>query len=39
MTETEAMTNEFQHGLSTLFSGESLAGANRFQQGQGKHGK
>ncbi len=38
MTEKEAMANEFQHGLSTLFSGESLAGASRFQQGEGKHG-
>lgn len=39
MSESEALANEFQHGLNTLYSGESVAGANRFQQGEGKHGK
>lgn len=39
MSESEALANEFQHGLNTLYSGESVAGATRFQQGEGKHGK
>ena len=38
MDESAAITNEFQHGLATLKSGETLAGASRFTQGSGRHG-
>jgi enoyl-CoA hydratase len=38
MDETAAIANEFKHGLSTLKSGESLAGASRFTSGRGRHG-
>jgi enoyl-CoA hydratase len=34
----EAMRNEFQHGLSTIKSGETLEGASRFFSGAGRHG-
>lgn len=34
-----AMANEFQGGLSVIQSGESEAGAQRFTQGEGRHGK
>jgi enoyl-CoA hydratase len=30
---------EFQLGMKTLFSGESVSGAGRFTQGEGKHGQ
>ncbi len=33
-----AMANEFQHGLATLASGESLQGSARFASGSGRHG-
>jgi enoyl-CoA hydratase len=36
--EPEAIQNEFRHGLNTLKSGETLAGASRFTQGTGRHG-
>lgn len=35
----EALRNEFGHGLKTLASGESVAGAGRFSGGEGKGGK
>ncbi len=35
----EALQNEFRHGVATLASGETLAGAQRFAQGAGRHGK
>jgi enoyl-CoA hydratase len=35
----EAMDNEFEHGLKTLQSGETLEGARRFLKGTGKHGQ
>ncbi len=35
---TQAMANEFTHGLKTLESGEWLQGATRFGEGEGKHG-
>jgi enoyl-CoA hydratase len=38
MDESAAIANEFQHGLATLKSGETLAGASRFTQGSGRHG-
>lgn len=36
--ESEAMSNEFKHGLATLQSGETLSGAGRFTDGVGRHG-
>lgn len=38
MSETEALRNEFRHGLETLASGETGAGAQRFSAGVGRHG-
>ncbi len=38
MPEGEAMRNELQLGIETIESGETVAGATRFQQGQGRHG-
>ena len=35
----EAMANEFGLGLVTVQSGETLAGAGRFADGAGRHGK
>lgn len=37
--EHGALKNEFSHGLRTLQSGETLAGAGRFTGGSGRHGK
>jgi enoyl-CoA hydratase len=34
----EGLALEFRHGLATLASGESLAGASRFVAGAGRHG-
>ncbi|SER07118.1 enoyl-CoA hydratase [Solimonas aquatica] len=39
LSETAAIQNEFALGLATLQSGESRAGAQRFAQGQGRHGE
>ena len=39
LSETEAMAQEFALGLSTLESGETVAGASRFRAGQGRHGQ
>ena len=39
MGEAEAIRNEFAHGMQTLQSGETLAGAGRFTRGTGKHGQ
>jgi enoyl-CoA hydratase len=33
-----ALRNEFDHGMDTLASGETLAGARRFADGEGRHG-
>jgi enoyl-CoA hydratase len=38
LDERAAIANEFRHGLATLDSGESLAGAARFAAGAGRHG-
>lgn len=35
----EAMRNELRRGRSVLESGETVAGAQRFADGQGRHGK
>ncbi|MGH7840438.1 MAG: enoyl-CoA hydratase-related protein, partial [Candidatus Binataceae bacterium] len=34
-----ALSNEAQLGLATVRSGETVAGASRFAQGAGRHGK
>ena len=34
----EALRNEFRYGLSTIQSGETAQGANRFLSGAGRHG-
>ena len=38
MAESAAIANEFDHGLATLQSGETVSGASRFRDGQGRHG-
>jgi len=35
----DAMHNELQRGLATIASGENQAGAERFTQGSGRHGR
>ena len=39
LAEDEAIENEVRLGLETLRSGETAAGAQRFAQGEGRHGK
>ena len=36
--EDRAMRREFERGLATLASGESVEGATRFAEGEGRHG-
>ncbi|HEV1998803.1 MAG TPA: crotonase/enoyl-CoA hydratase family protein [Candidatus Dormibacteraeota bacterium] len=38
MSEGEATINEFRHGMQTISSGETLAGAEAFRSGRGRHG-
>ena len=38
MDEAAALANEFQHGLATIVSGETAAGAQGFASGEGRHG-
>ena len=38
MDERDAISNEFEHGMRTLQSGETVAGASRFTEGTGRHG-
>lgn len=38
MSEAEATLNEFRHGLDTIASGETAAGAMGFSAGEGRHG-
>ncbi len=33
-----ALANEFAHGMRTIVSGETVAGASRFAAGAGRHG-
>ncbi len=35
---TEAMRNEFRRGIQVIESGETVAGAQRFASGEGRHG-
>ena len=39
MSLPDAIANEFRHGAQTLASGETLAGATRFSNGAGRHGR
>lgn len=39
MDEMDAILNEFEHGLRAMQSGETEAGASRFTDGTGRHGK
>jgi enoyl-CoA hydratase len=39
MDESSALTNEFDHGLATLRSGETLAGVAQFGGGKGRGGR
>jgi enoyl-CoA hydratase len=39
MEEAAAMRNEFRHGMTTMASGESHAGASDFAKGAGRHGR
>jgi enoyl-CoA hydratase len=38
MPFSQAMADEFEHGVSVIQSGESLEGATRFSKGQGRRG-
>ena len=35
----EALRNECRHGQASLASGEATAGAGRFREGEGRHGR
>lgn len=35
----EALASEYRHGIATIESGETRAGAERFRSGVGRHGK
>jgi enoyl-CoA hydratase len=39
LAESEALRREFELGMQTLRSGETVAGATRFTEGVGRHGK
>lgn len=39
LSEAAALAQEFEHGLKTLASGETQAGAARFSGGAGRHGQ
>jgi enoyl-CoA hydratase len=36
---SDAMENEFKHGIEVIMSGETVEGATSFSKGTGKHGK
>ncbi|HEX8862380.1 MAG TPA: crotonase/enoyl-CoA hydratase family protein [Actinomycetes bacterium] len=38
LDDEAAVANELRHGMATLASGESVAGATRFASGAGRHG-
>ena len=38
LDESDAIQNEFKLGLKTLSSGETVSGALRFKEGEGRHG-
>ena len=39
MTEDNAMRNELGLGIATIESGETVEGATRFRDGEGRHGE
>ncbi len=39
LAEAKALRNEFRHGLQTVSSGETAAGAERFRAGAGRHAR
>jgi enoyl-CoA hydratase len=39
LSEQDAITNEINHGLATVASGETASGAATFGRGAGRHGK
>jgi enoyl-CoA hydratase len=39
LSEDDAIQNELRHGLATVRSGETQAGAARFRGGEGRHGR
>jgi len=39
LAEPQALVNEVRHGLATIASGETAAGAARFSTGAGRHGE
>jgi enoyl-CoA hydratase len=39
LDEESAIRNELERGLTTIASGEALAGATRFVSGEGRHGR
>ncbi len=39
MPLADALSNEYRHGIATIESGETRAGAERFASGVGRHGK
>jgi enoyl-CoA hydratase len=39
LDEDAAIQNEFRLGLATLASGETVSGASRFRDGEGRHGQ
>lgn len=39
LEEPAAIQNEFRLGLATLASGETVSGASRFRDGEGRHGQ
>ncbi len=39
MPLADALSNEYRHGIATIESGETRAGAQRFASGVGRHGK
>jgi enoyl-CoA hydratase len=39
LSEEDAINNEMAGGMKVMASGETLAGAARFAQGAGRHGK
>jgi enoyl-CoA hydratase len=38
MGQAEAIRSEFRFGAATVASGETVAGATRFREGEGRHG-
>jgi len=38
LDEAQAVVNEVRHGLASIASGETAAGASRFKDGAGRHG-